>query len=238
LIIGILLLNYKRDIGGICALQTLFPGWYSGDAVCSNPKQQFSNFFHDNSSNSSTGIPAVLLVIALVLIIWWRLGKLEAIFMAAAGVLSPIANLFKLSLNSRDLLPPLLISYCRLAASVFPAGMLFSPRWCWEWLFILYSNFVASKPLKTLLVSFLAFYILLVGYSRVYLGVHWGSEVIESYLIAGGFLLLLTALYEQINISKARRNKSETKWDLKELRENRPKITSSEYTKSQNGAQG
>jgi membrane-associated phospholipid phosphatase len=52
---------------------------------------------------------------------------------------------------------------------------------------------------------------LLVGYSRVYLGVHWGSEVVESYLIAGGFLLLLTALYEQINISKARRNKSETK---------------------------
>jgi len=162
-------------------------------------------------SNSSTGIPAVLLVIALVLIIWWRLGKLEAIFMAAAGVLSPIANLFKLIIEQPR--PPATIANIILPIGGlgFPSGHAFFAAMMLGMLIYFILKFVASKPLKTLLVSFLAFYILLVGYSRVYLGVHWGSEVIESYLIAGGFLLLLTALYEQINISKARRNKSETK---------------------------
>jgi len=48
---------------------------------------------------------------------------------------------------------------------------------------------------------------LLVGYSRVYLGDHWLSEVIESYFIAGGFLLLMTVFYEQIKESRIRRQK-------------------------------
>jgi hypothetical protein len=59
-------------------------------------KQSVSYFFHGNSFGWFTGIPAVVLAIAFVLIIWWRLGMMEAIFMAITGVLSPIANLFKL----------------------------------------------------------------------------------------------------------------------------------------------
>jgi len=47
-------------------------------------------------SDGFTGIPAVVLTIAFVLLIWWRLGMMEAIVMAITGVLSPIANLFKL----------------------------------------------------------------------------------------------------------------------------------------------
>ena len=46
-------------------------------------------------SKGFTGIPEILLAIVLVLLIWWRLGLLAAAFMAADGVLSPIANLFK-----------------------------------------------------------------------------------------------------------------------------------------------
>jgi len=52
-----------------------------------------------------------------------------------------------------------------------------------------------------------ALIILLVGYSRVYLGDQWLSEVIESYFIAGGFLLLMTVFYEQIKESRIRRQK-------------------------------
>ena len=66
---------------------------------------------------------------------------------------------------------------------------------------------VSSRPLKVSLVLVFAFIILLVGYSRVYLGDHWLSEVIESYFIAGGFLLLLTVFYEQIKESRMRRQK-------------------------------
>ena len=211
LIIGILLLIISAILAVFAHSRPYFPGDIPVMQFVQTRSSNFLTSFMTIVSNSSTGIPAVLLVIALVLIIWWRLGKLEAIFMAATGVLSPIANLFKLIIEQPR--PPATIANIILPIGGlgFPSGHAFFAAMMLGMLIYFILKFVASKPLKTLLVSFLAFYILLVGYSRVYLGVHWGSEVIESYLIAGGFLLLLTALYEQINISKARRNKSETK---------------------------
>jgi undecaprenyl-diphosphatase len=211
LIIGILLLIISAILAVFAHSRPYFPGDIPVMQFVQTRSSNFLTSFMTIVSNSSTGIPAVLLVIALVLIIWWRLGKLEAIFMAAAGVLSPIANLFKLIIEQPR--PPATIANIILPIGGlgFPSGHAFFAAMMLGMLIYFILKFVASKPLKTLLVSFLAFYILLVGYSRVYLGVHWGSEVIESYLIAGGFLLLLTALHEQINISKARHNKSETK---------------------------
>jgi membrane-associated phospholipid phosphatase len=46
---------------------------------------------------------------------------------------------------------------------------------------------ITLPAVRVLLISVLIFIILLVGYSRVYLGDHWVSEVVESYIIAGGF---------------------------------------------------
>jgi undecaprenyl-diphosphatase len=62
---------------------------------------------------------------------------------------------------------------------------------------------ISLPAVRVLLTSVLIFIILLVGYSRVYLGDHWVSEVVESYIIAGGFLLLLTAFYEYRKAIKA-----------------------------------
>jgi undecaprenyl-diphosphatase len=211
LIISIFLLIVSTILAVFAHSRPYFPGDIQVMVFVQTRSSNFLTSLMTIVSNSSTGIPAVLLVIALVLIIWWRLGKLEAIFMAAAGVLSPIANLFKLIIEQPR--PPATVANVLLPIGGlgFPSGHAFFAAMMLGMMIYFILKFVASKPLKTLLVSFLAFYILLVGFSRVYLGVHWGSEVVESYLIAGGFILLLTALYEQINISKARRNKSETK---------------------------
>ena len=204
LIIGILLLIISAILAVFAHSRPYFPGDIPVMQFVQTRSSNFLTSFMTIVSNSSTGIPAVLLVIALVLIIWWRLGKLEAIFMAAAGVLSPIANLFKLIIEQPR--PPATIANIILPIGGlgFPSGHAFFAAMMLGMLIYFILKFVASKPLKTLLVSFLAFYILLVGYSRVYLGVHWGSEVIESYLIAGGFLLLLTAFYEYRKAIKAR----------------------------------
>ena len=211
LIIGILLLIISAILAAFAHSTPYFPGDIQTMQFVQSLNSRFLTSFMTIVSNSSTGIPAVLLVIACVLITWWRLGKLEAIFMTATGVLSPIANLFKLIIEQPR--PPATLAdiILPIGGLGFPSGHAFFAAMVLGMLVYFILKNVTLRPLKILLSLVLIFFILLVGYSRVYLGVHWGSEVIVSYLIAGGFLLLLTALYEQINISKARRNKSETR---------------------------
>jgi undecaprenyl-diphosphatase len=196
LIIGISLLILSAILAVFAHSTPYFPGDIQVMRFVQSLHSQFLTPFLTIVSNSSTGIPAVLIVIACVVIIWWRLGKLEAIFMAATGVLSPIANLFKLIIEQPR--PPATLADILLPIGGlgFPSGHAFFAAMVLGMLIYFILKNIDLRPLKLLLVSVLILYILLVGYSRVYLGVHWGSEVIESYLIAGGFLLLLTAFYE------------------------------------------
>jgi undecaprenyl-diphosphatase len=89
----------------------------------------------------------------------------------------------------------------------FPSGHAYFAAMTLGMLIYFVLHNVSSRPLKTALVVIFSFIILLVGYSRIYLGDHWLSEVIESYFIAGGFLLLMTVFYEQIKESRMRRQK-------------------------------
>ena len=59
-------------------------------------------------------------------------------------------------------------------------------------------KYISNRTLKWVLAAGLILSILLVGLSRVYLGAHWGSDVVEAYFIAGGFVVLLSVVYEQL----------------------------------------
>lgn len=202
LIIGLVLLVISVILAVFAHFTAYFPGDIPAARFIQSLNSQFLTSFMLLVSQGFTGIPAVVLVLVCVLIIWWRLGRLEGIFMAAAGVLSPIANLFKLIIE-QPRPPASLVGIISPAGGLgFPSGHAFFAAMILGMLIYFVLRYVSLQPLKWLLVSVLLFIILLVGYSRVYLGDHWASEVIESYIIAGGFLPLLTVFYEQRKGSK------------------------------------
>jgi undecaprenyl-diphosphatase len=203
LIIGILLLVISAILAVFAHSTPYFPGDIPAMQFIQSLNSPFLTSFMTIVSQGFTGIPAVLLVIACVLIMWWRLGMLEAIFMAATGVLSPIANLFKLIIEQPR--PPATLAniITPFGGLGFPSGHAFFAAMVLGMLIYFILKNISLPAVRVLLISVLIFIILLVGYSRVYLGDHWVSEVVESYIIAGGFLLLLTAFYEYRKAIKA-----------------------------------
>jgi membrane-associated phospholipid phosphatase len=209
LFIGLVLLVISVILAVFAHFTAYFPGDIAAARFVQSLSSQFITSFMLLVSQGFTGIPAVVLVIACVVIIWWRLGRLEGLFMAASGVLSPVANLFKL-LIEQPRPPASLVGIISPAGGLgYPSGHAFFAAMILGMLIYFVIRYVSLKTLKWLLVAGLICIILLVGYSRVYLGDHWASEVIASYMIASGFLLLLTVFYEQRKGSKATRQKGQ-----------------------------
>jgi membrane-associated phospholipid phosphatase len=209
LIIGPLLLVISVILAVFAHFTSYFPGDIPAARFIQSLSSQGITSFMTLVSQGFTNIPAVVLVVACVVIVWWRLGRLEGIIMAAVGAFSPVANLFKLIIQ-QPRPPATLIDIITPAGGLgFPSGHAFFAATVLGMLIYFVLRYVSLRPLKELLVSGLIFIILLVGYSRVYLGDHWVSQVIASYIIAAGFLLLLTVFYEQRKGSKASSQKAQ-----------------------------
>jgi len=126
LIIGTLLLILSAVLAVLAHRVPYFPGDLQSMRFIQSIRSPFLTSFMIIVSDGFTGIPAVVLAIAFVLVIWWRLGTMEAIFMAITGVLSPIANLFKLVIEQPRPPTTLVDIIIPVGGLGFPADMLIS----------------------------------------------------------------------------------------------------------------
>ncbi|MBI2849468.1 MAG: phosphatase PAP2 family protein [Chloroflexi bacterium] len=142
------------------------------------------------------GWRSVLVVIVIGILVWWRAGRLEAILIPVAGLLTLINTILKLAIErprpSADLVR--VLSHERDYG--FPSGHAFFAILVLGLLAYLVFINMKNNRLRTIFLVGLIALILLIGASRVYLGVHWPSDVVGGYLIGGAFLSTLVWLHQ------------------------------------------
>jgi membrane-associated phospholipid phosphatase len=134
-------------------------------------------------------IPANLLLIGYFLLIqkhkWYSI-KIPAIALSSLGLMFGLKHLFH---RERPDIP--LLQEARGLS--FPSGhALFSVTFYGLLIYIIYKN-VENKELKWFLITLLLLLILTIGFSRIYLRVHYASDVIAGYCV--GFLWLVFAVW-------------------------------------------
>ena len=74
----------------------------------------------------------------------------------------------------------------------FPSGHTAISTVVYGYLIYLIYNYVSNKKLKYVLISTLSIIILVVGLTRIYLGVHYTSDVLGGYLLGISYLIMFT----------------------------------------------
>ncbi len=122
-----------------------------------------------------------------------RRGRRSAECLAAAGVLVLLfLTPFLQILVDRSRPPADLVGIKNaLGGFGFPSGHSYQSFVLFGFLIYLAGILISQTWLRRSVQVFLAFLILAIGVSRVYLGAHWPSDVLGAYLLGGSFLALL-----------------------------------------------
>jgi undecaprenyl-diphosphatase len=139
---------------------------------------------------------AALIVIAAGLMVWWRIGRLEGLLFPAVGLFSLFAYALKIAINQPRPSAGLVQVLTTESSRGFPSSHAFFSVLVLGLMAYLLFVHLRTRWMKIFSLAVLIMLGLLVGTSRVYLGVHWTSEVIGGYLTGGVFLMLILWFYE------------------------------------------
>ena len=128
-----------------------------------------------------TGLAPLGILLALIFLLkrWHRGALLVVVTMAGAGLLDTV-----LKLIFRRTRPAAFFDYPLPASLSFPSGHAFFAASFFGGLAVLVSGRIRSRVLRAAVWVAAAALILLVGVSRIYLGVHYPSDVLAGYAAA------------------------------------------------------
>ncbi len=130
----------------------------------------------------------------------WLLGlRVEAVFQALAWGTSGISFFVKAVMKRpRPDRSEFRVAIARIGGSSFPSGHVLNYMGVYGFLAYLAHTLIRPKAPRRLIVSGLVTLLALVGPSRVYLGHHWFTDVLASYLLGTSYLIGATALYRRV----------------------------------------
>lgn len=141
-------------------------------------------------------LPAMFTLLVCASIVWWRLGRVQAMLVLAAGLFvlvhAPIKGVIARPRPSSDLVSILATE----TSSSFPSGHSTFSMAVFGLLAYLAVVNIRQPIVRVYLSLFFSMLILATGFARIYLGVHWLSDVLGGYLLGGVLLLLLAWAHE------------------------------------------
>jgi membrane-associated phospholipid phosphatase len=138
---------------------------------------------------------AGVIVIAGTFVTWRCLGRVEGGLAVVAGLSSLLNTPVKLLVDRPRPTADLVHVFAVETDSGFPSGHAMFAILVFGFLAYLAITHINRSNLRVLISTVLIFLILLTGASRVYLGVHWPSDVLGGYLIGGVILMILIYVY-------------------------------------------
>lgn len=93
----------------------------------------------------------------------------------------------------------------------FPSGHSMVSMAFYGFLIYLCIKYLKNKKIKIILTTFLSILIIAIGISRIYLGVHYTSDVIAGFMISICYLIIYTSLVKKYIIEREDKNERENK---------------------------
>ncbi len=184
----------------ILAVTSHFRAYFSIDLMISRFIQSINNQQIDTLlklvSVPGNGFVMPLILISSSIALSMRGMGLEALYMSLSTTISLIISSFSKMVIDRPRPSDYLVEvYSRLNDASFPSGHTMSYTVFFGFLLYL-SLYSQSKIARYFGAGISILMILLVGFSRVYLGAHWPSDVVGGYLLGGAILIFTLNKYQ------------------------------------------
>ncbi|MGT2771683.1 phosphatase PAP2 family protein [Streptococcus marimammalium] len=157
---------------------------------------QLATLFLSHITIIGNVLSQVIIVVVLFLFFYfWKKWKIEGFFMLLNGSLAGllIIILKNLYIRERPSIPHLIVEH----GFSFPSGHATGSLLIFGGLFIICQQRLKDSYMKKLVLLLLASLIIVVSLSRIYLGVHYPSDILGGWLLAFGCLNLIFPYYDE-----------------------------------------
>lgn len=146
--------------------------------------------------------------------LWLRGYRLEAVFQLAAWGTGGVSSVFKRIVRRErpgPKFPHLRVVPANIGGTSFPSGHVIIYTGVYGFLAYLATLWIETRSVRRVVAGGLTALVALVGTSRVYLGHHWFTDTMASYLLGTTYLVGLTTVYRKVKyLSLGRRNAPDT----------------------------
>ncbi len=140
------------------------------------------------------------IIIFIILLFIFIKNKWIGIMIAINSVNSSIINKILKAIFVRP--RPNVLRLIKQGGYSFPSGHAMASMTFYGFLIYLIIKSNINKNIKILLISLLTILILLIGISRIYLGVHYASDILAGYLVSIIYLILFTSVINKLDIGQ------------------------------------